>query len=427
MHARPSLLLDFLNDYGYIDPRIVFTRAGVATYCDRNGILRTRSSNNPRFVFHQITGNPMGLFGEFGATNLLTFSEDFSNANWIKSVVTVTANTAVAPDGNTAADTITATGASPYVTQPNITIVAGNTVVFSVFAQKAATNFVYINVTDAGNSPIAWFNLATGVVSSHTGGSGTCVYGASYIEPWANGWYRCTLVVTTNTTTTVQAGIHPTSADGNVGANGDAVNVWGAMLSAAAAPGGGAAFAKATSYLAAPAGSQVTRGNENVLINLPDPTWFDPTQGTLFADFSIPIGNGQNTLFVVGSGNTPSDYMGIQIQVGGTFGPGGNNNIWGSIIAGGAQQSQPVDNNAITAPDTPIRAAMGYKQGDYTTLCVNGRTVQQSNFVPAAWPATPVRFSLGWPWTTALGNIDTRRIAYFPRKLTNAQLQKLTT
>lgn len=58
-----------------------------------------------------------GLLLEGARTNRLAYTEDFSHATWVKSNVTVTANAAVAPDGATTADTLTATAANGTVLQ----------------------------------------------------------------------------------------------------------------------------------------------------------------------------------------------------------------------------------------------------------------------------------------------------------------------
>jgi hypothetical protein len=218
--------------------------------------------------------------------------------------------------------------------------------------------------------------------------------------------------------------VHPAASDGASSVIGDAISAWGAMVVATAAPSGGSLFAKLPSYVST-AAAAVTRFNDTCTITLPDPSWHDPTQGTLFVDFSLPFGNGCNTSYPIGIGNTTSDYLGIQVQISANL-LGANNNIYGTIVAGAVSQPGPIDNGAITAFDTPIRTAMAYKQGDFTALCVNGRPVQQSASVPTAWPAAPVRLVLGWPWQAAMGGLDIRRVAYFPRKLTNAQLIDLT-
>ena len=74
-------------------------------------------------VVSEGTGAPIAdsvLFGylaEGQFTNRLLYSEDFSNAAWVKTNVTVTADSATSPDGATTADTLTATAANATVIQ----------------------------------------------------------------------------------------------------------------------------------------------------------------------------------------------------------------------------------------------------------------------------------------------------------------------
>lgn len=59
----------------------------------------------------------LGYLAEGAFTNRLLYSEDFTNAAWVKTNVTVTANSAAAPDGATTADTLTASAANGTVIQ----------------------------------------------------------------------------------------------------------------------------------------------------------------------------------------------------------------------------------------------------------------------------------------------------------------------
>ena len=79
-----------------------FTRASTATYFDVDGVMQTAAIDVPRIGYDSATHAHTGLILEEARTNLLTYSEQFDNAAWVKSNVTVTANTATtAPDGST--------------------------------------------------------------------------------------------------------------------------------------------------------------------------------------------------------------------------------------------------------------------------------------------------------------------------------------
>lgn len=69
---KPTLLLDFANTKT-LDPRITYTRASTATFYDGKTVAKAEE-------------------------NLLTYSQEFDNADWIKANTTITANTTAARD-----------------------------------------------------------------------------------------------------------------------------------------------------------------------------------------------------------------------------------------------------------------------------------------------------------------------------------------
>ena len=74
--------------------------------------------------------------------NMLKYSEDFSVATWDKNggTCTVTANSVVAPDGNTTADTITASDAARSIRQNIAGLAANGQYTFYVWAQGRVRN-----------------------------------------------------------------------------------------------------------------------------------------------------------------------------------------------------------------------------------------------------------------------------------------------
>ena len=65
---EPSLKLDFANARA-LDPRITFTRASVATYVGKDGLIKTAGVNEPRFDHDRATGESLGLLIEEQRTN----------------------------------------------------------------------------------------------------------------------------------------------------------------------------------------------------------------------------------------------------------------------------------------------------------------------------------------------------------------------
>ena len=75
-----------------------FTRASSATRVNKQGLIETVASGVPRIDFTDANG---ALLLEPQRTNLFTFSEDFSNASWLKNQATVAITSEIAPDGTT--------------------------------------------------------------------------------------------------------------------------------------------------------------------------------------------------------------------------------------------------------------------------------------------------------------------------------------
>ena len=109
-----SLALDFIDGTNTLSPAITFTRTTNATVTGSNGLIQNA---------------PM---------NLLTFSEQFDNAAWTKGNASITANSTVAPNGTTTADTATATAANGVVqnTPMAITVVVDTTYTASVYVKR---------------------------------------------------------------------------------------------------------------------------------------------------------------------------------------------------------------------------------------------------------------------------------------------------
>jgi hypothetical protein len=97
VNTPASLETDFQNEFytsrrsaRTFDQLIDFTRTSSATFVGSNGLIQSTPASR----------------------NLLTFTEEFDNAAWVKSSATVAANSVAAPDGTMTADTLTASGAN---------------------------------------------------------------------------------------------------------------------------------------------------------------------------------------------------------------------------------------------------------------------------------------------------------------------------
>lgn len=196
--TRPSLALNLMGSHK-LDPRFVVTRASTATYVGRDGYIHTAELNEPRFDYDPFTLEPRGLLVEEARTNLFTHSEDFTQAQYNTTGVTVTPGSAYAPD-----DTETATKITQDSTDGNHVLyvndgTGGN---FSIFVKKAESRYVFISkhhsVTSGENKGGIVLDLDTGNVTETIVEGSTFTTEFNYsVEPYTNGWYRVYVGITT--------------------------------------------------------------------------------------------------------------------------------------------------------------------------------------------------------------------------------------
>lgn len=213
-----------------------FARASTGTYVGSDGLIKTATTNEARFQYDPITSNGLGLVIESAATNLFTYSEQFDNAAWVKSSLTVTPNLIVSPDGATTADKLieSATSAEHYADQ-NLSVVNGTKYVFSVFAKAGERNILKIRTVINFPDQATSFNLTSGAI---TNGHGT---GNAGIVQLANGWFRCWVLATASGTGSAVLRLQLYNSSHTYLGNGTSgIYVWGAQLETGS---------KATSYI----------------------------------------------------------------------------------------------------------------------------------------------------------------------------------
>ena len=160
---------------------MTFTRASTATRVNRDGLIEYVASGVPRVE----KANYLPL--EPARTNLFQRSEDFSNAYWSKTNVTIDADAEIAPDGRQTADGIRETTTNSFHSiSRNITTFSGGSAYYtvSVFAKAGGTRVLTVY-----SGTIA--SLELNVNFDLEAGTATAITGTASIEAFPNGWYRC--------------------------------------------------------------------------------------------------------------------------------------------------------------------------------------------------------------------------------------------
>ena len=394
--ARPTLNLAFAHSRT-VDPRVTFTRASAATSFSARGLIETVASGAPRIDYDPVSLACRGLLIEEQRTNLLAYSQDFDNGAWSKTRATVAANATTAPDGTITADKLvedSSANTSHYLY--STFSASAQTYTFSVYLKDAGRSWANL-VLSTGSSG-AMFNLATGAKGVVSDGY------TSDITPAGNGWYRCS-VTTTATAATWYAEVDIGEADNDIGYTGDGTSgiyIWGAQLEAGAFP---------TSYIPTTA-SQVTRAADlAVMTGTNFSNWFRADEGTFVVDYRCDHIGGQwfPSAWYVDSGI--SNRFGHSIL-------STNKNVnYDSQTAGVATAYLAYANSA-----DDVKSAFAYRQNDMAASTFGAAVVSDtSTTVPSV-----NSMNIGGRMSGAQLNGHIRSLRYFPRRLTNAELQTLT-
>tara|TARA_R110001606_G_scaffold24000_2_gene80084 strand:+ start:441 stop:1637 length:1197 start_codon:yes stop_codon:yes gene_type:complete len=283
--TKEDLLLGYNNENAAYKPLpFDFTRASSGTVVNRQGLIETVQSGIPRIDF---LGNTKGaLLLEPQRTNLIPYSEDFSNAAWAKqsagvaSAPIVTSNYAISPDGTLNADRV-------------IFDINGGTT-SSDFSQIA--DGVITSIGDVTNS--LW-------IKSNTASN----YNMSFVDPSANftsiivtnQWQRFDVTSTTVSTSSALRlrlrGSESTSDSADV-------SIWGAQVEQGSYP---------TSYIPTQ-GSTVTRVQE-VCNNGGNDQVINSIEGVLYAEIAALSDDGTTRVLSISDGGNATNVVRIGYSI----------------------------------------------------------------------------------------------------------------
>ena len=242
------------------------TRATTATRTNSSGLIESVPINEPRLDYS--LGSCPNILLEPQRTNLALRSEEFDNASWVKTRVSVTANSTTSPSGVVNADSlIEDTSTATHPMSVAFTAIASPYTV-TIYAKANGRNWLNISFLSTANAN-AYFDLQNGVLGT-IGAASTAT-----ITSVGNGWYRCSMTATTAAGANTLA-FYLASSNNTLSYTGDGTSglfLWGAQLEAGA---------YATSYIPTTSAS-VTRNADvisrsniftNGLITASGGTWF---------------------------------------------------------------------------------------------------------------------------------------------------------
>ncbi len=362
-------------------------------------VLRTAAANVARFDHNPVTGESLGLLIEEQRTNLLLWSQEFSGgAGWGITDISITPNVVVAPDGTLTADkAVESATTGVHRFSGGTTISTNTTYTASVYVKAAERRFFGLKSGIAGQTETV-FDLL----------NGTVVGGVGSIVDVGNGWYRCSNTFNSGSSTSHIAywTILPSANFGAESYTGDGTSgiyIWGAQLEAGAFP---------TSYIKTEA-SQVTRSADHaVMTGTNFSSWYRADEGTVLAEFnSVSGGTTLKPVFSIDAGSIANEWLFGRTQTTGLF--------W-TIDANSANQGNTTTSIVLDANN---KAAFGLKRND-VAVSFNGKVVATDTSVVV--PVLVNRFTIGNEPQNRRANSTIKKIAYYPQRLTNTQLQALT-
>ena len=289
------------------DGDFTFSRIGDGTRVKENGLIETIvGSNNPRLNW---SGECPSLLLEGTSTNLQIRSEEFDNAAWTKTFITVTANDTISPDGTESADKLQRTNTAASYIYDAITIGYGaKTYTNSIFVKKGEGSFLAIRARGSGAWVDLRFNFLTKQIISYTA-TGIFTAISSKVEEFDNGWFRIYFTYTTDGYNVLTHSYSPRFTQGDIDdtdVNNNAnCYIWGSQVEEQIY---GSSYIKTEDGIATRNQDFCTDGGDADLFNI--------TEGSFFVDV-LPYNAGLVSTISL-SNNSTSQRILIQFQSNGT-------------------------------------------------------------------------------------------------------------
>ena len=336
-------------------------------------------------------------------TNSFLYSEQFDNAGWTKSDVTITANTTATldPSGYYGSDKLVEnTANSVHRIAQTAILTSGQVYTQSVFAKDDGSGR-YLRIFRASSTyNVAVFNLTNGTISSQSGSNLI----SAKIEAYGNNWYRCSITFTAAFSNiasyiALQNGLNDSyTGDGTSG-----IFIYGAALELGS---------YATSYIGPTLGAAVTR-LADAAYKTGISSLIGQTEGTLYWEGVRPEGANDTSAVSLSDTTTNNEV---------TFRFTAVDTVEFYLRSGGSQTVASTYTGADLNQNTKI--AFAYKAND-VAVYVNGTLVVLDTSATVPVSLTAFKFSRGNNSTPMIASVS--QALLFKTRLSNAKLAELTT
>jgi hypothetical protein len=409
----PSLLLDFANS-GRLDPRVTFTRSSTATFFDETGVLRTANNDVPRLDYNLATLAAQGLLIEESRTNGIR--NNTAQGAVAGTPGTLPTNWAYLEAGSELVAAVVGTGTENGITYIDIkvsgTVTAQRSALIffetstgvAASASQSWTESLYLKLQAGSTANIEQINIRTDYYNSTPTFISSTVGSALTVTSAALNTQRQSNSVTTPALTAYIQPILRVRSNAS-GAIDITIRIGLPQLELGAF---------ATSVIPTTT-TALTRAADVASVNTLSP-WFNASEGTLFAEASGVATNvgGTGSLFSFDDGTTANRIITFVLTSG--LQPAFR------VISGGSDQANFTA--GVISLGATFKLAAAYATNDFAAT-VNGGTVQTGTTGNVPTGQTTARLGVNVASAAHL-NGYLRRITYYPRKLSSAQLQAIT-
>jgi len=366
-------------------------------------LLRTAAINEPRLEY-DASGNPLGLLIEEGRTNLVLNSVDASSDNSATNS-TQTANKANSLTGADDAFLLQANTTGASYTGQATSVTSGTNYTASRFAKAGASNFAQLSMGTGGfgSQVFANFDLSTGTVSQES----NCV---AVMTSMGSGWYRCSVSKQAVTTTSATSPHYFSAVDSGTATVrtseiGNSVYFYGAQTETGSFP---------TSYIPT-SGSTVARTKDLALLPV-ERFAYNQSKGSIvfYADMFSQSQDTTPRLYEFSDGSNDNAIR--------LYSPPVVDRLTADVRSGGV--SVFADN--LVSPDfnEPFKIFQAYKVNDFS-VGFNGKLEQ--NDTSGAVPIGIAKINLFSKHSGSnVNNGHIKQIQYYPKRLSNEELELLT-
>jgi len=374
------------------------------------GTIISYATDEPAFEFNA-DGSYKGLLVEPAATNLCLRSEDLSTTWTPTNSPTITTNIAVAPDGTTTADGLEDTTGTNYKRAEQLFTVSANaTYTASVFVKKETSETAYggVGLTWSGTAVKTAYFIFDAV--NGTANIVKTVASASVVvQDYGTYWRFCCTATDNGSNTTLQISLYATLSTNGTSAGvgiGSVRTYWGAQVELGPI---------ATSYIPTTTAS-VTRNKDDISLGSAS-SLIGQTEGTIYLEVDWRLASGVSQVLLDASNGTGNNRMLLYKAA--------DNNFYMLAFANGVSATfQGVGSSGFSGIQ---KIAFAYKTDDFE-LYRNGSSISSDTSGSLSALATLTDIDIGQFYDTGnQANMWIRAVALYPKRLSDAEAQALTT